>query len=84
MQCKDIPDYPILAFMAEHKSGTWHNWYFGDLDVSKAMPQGTPDKLKLAKMKNLIKRGLVEGCACGCRGDFTLTDAGLKYLTFHG
>ena len=31
-----------------------------------------PDKVVLAKARKLIKRGLVDGCACGCRGDFTV------------
>ncbi|MBL7487125.1 hypothetical protein [Frankia sp. AgW1.1] len=29
-----------------------------------------PEKIVLAKAKRLIRRGLLEGCACGCRGDF--------------
>lgn len=80
MQCKDIPDLPILAFLASHAPGTWHNWYFGDhLDVRNAMPE-CPDKLVLAKMRRLMERGLVDGCGCGCRGDFTITEEGIAYL----
>ena len=33
-----------------------------------------PDQLVLAKMRQLIKRGLVDGCGCGCRGEFRLPD----------
>lgn len=44
--------------------------------VRNAMPVGTPGKVVLAKMKRLIDRGLVDGCPCGCRGDYELTDAG--------
>jgi hypothetical protein len=29
-----------------------------------------PDKLILAKARKLVRRGVVEGCCCGCRGDF--------------
>lgn len=29
-----------------------------------------PPKIVLSKAKRLIQRGLIEGCACGCRGDF--------------
>ena len=29
-----------------------------------------PLKVVLAKAKALIRRGLITGCACGCRGDF--------------
>jgi hypothetical protein len=80
MQCKDIPDEPILQFLANRK-GHWCNWTFGDAwDVHQAMPEGTPNKLVLAKMRMLIRRGLVDGCDCGCRGDFEITDKGLQHL----
>jgi hypothetical protein len=81
MQCKDIPDRPVLEFLLANK-GCWCNWYFGcDRDVSKAMPRKTPEKLILAKMRTLIRRGLVKGCPCGCRGDFEITEAGELFLT---
>ena len=86
MQCKDVPDLPIIRFLATHGmpfSG-WCNWYFGDEnDVSQAMPPETPKKVKLAKMRRLIERGLVDGCPCGCRGDFVLTAKGREYLAAH-
>ena len=31
-----------------------------------------PEKVVRAKAKRLIKRGLIDGCACGCRGDFEI------------
>jgi hypothetical protein len=80
MQCKDIPAIPILQFLASH-DGRWCNWYFGDeRDVHRAMPAGIPDKLVLAKMQTLHRRGLVDGCFCGCRGDFELTEKGRDLL----
>lgn len=80
MQCKDIPDAPILRFLAKNP-GVWHNWFFGDdRDVRLAMPPNVPEKLVLAKMRTLIRRGLVDGCDCGCRGDFEITGAGLDWL----
>jgi hypothetical protein len=75
-KCKDIPDQPILEFLLSHK-GKWCNWYFGDeRDVHLAMPASTPEKLVLAKMRMLIRRGVVTGCPCGCRGDFEITEKG--------
>lgn len=77
MQCKDIPTPPILAFVAA--AGGPCNWCFEDeRDVRKAMPGGfsLPPNLVLAKMRNLIIKGLVDGCPCGCRGDYVLTKAG--------
>lgn len=35
---------------------------------------GVPAKVTLAKARRLIKRGLITGCACGCRGDYEITD----------
>lgn len=80
MQCKDIPDRPILELLAKKPSEP-HGWVKEHPhDVSAAFPEGTPDKLKLAKMGMLIRRGLVSGCACGCRGDFCITGKGFKEL----
>lgn len=88
MQCKDIPTKPILDFIAKVEQGfsLGANWAKLDADdpkwpyihrsVRNAMPVDLPDKLILAKMKQLIANDLVAGCACGCRGDFTLTDRG--------
>ena len=81
MQCKDIPDAPILRFL-ESLNGRWANW-FGDQyenSVTRAMPPGTPGKLVCAKMKMMIRRGVVDGCPCGCRGDYVITDKGRAAL----
>lgn len=74
MQCKDIPTEPIIALL-ESRPGVWHSWYSIELGpgmptVREAFPVNCPDKLVLAKMRSLVRRGLVEGCPCGCRGDF--------------
>jgi hypothetical protein len=80
MQCKNIDDRPILEFLSEQ--GGWCNWFGNEYEnsVTHAMPDGVPEKLALAKMKQLIKRGLVSGCCCGCRGDFEITDKGREKL----
>ena len=51
--------------------------------VLNAMPTGTPLKIALAKMGILISRGIVNGCACGCRGDFVLTVKGRDLVQTH-
>ncbi len=85
LQCKDIPTLPILKFLVDERySYSWKNWCLcNELDVRNVMPNGfdLPDKLVIAKMRNLIYKGLVEGCACGCRGDFEITEKGLKLIT---
>lgn len=88
MQCKDIPDLPILAFLAGPFDGWpapgWGVWFGPKEDfvqsVLNAMPDGVPEKLALAKMRQMIRKGTVDGCGCGCRGDFELTEAGRQAL----
>ena len=78
MQCKDIPDEPIIQFLREHSGPfEWATWgpSAGMPTVQDAMPPGTPPKLQLAKMRMLMRRGIVQGCPCGCRGDFYLTES---------
>lgn len=80
MKCKDIPDEPIIRLLAK-RPGEWHNWFFGDdKDVRQAMPPNLPEKLVLGKMRMLMRRGLVTGCGCGCRGDFEITAKGIQWL----
>ncbi len=80
MQCKDIPDEPVLRFLLYHK-GKWCNWFEeSERSVFNAMPGGIPGNLVHAKMKSLIRRGLVKGCICGCRGDFEITEKGEQWL----
>ena len=82
MKCKDIPDQPILEFLAQHQ-GIKNTWLLGrEGDVHIAMPTNTLDKLVLEKMQMLISRGLVDGCTCGsCRGDFEITEKGQLWLS---
>jgi hypothetical protein len=74
MQCKDIPTEPILRLLQDNPT-EMHKWWNG-VDswpsIRPAFPVDCPDHLLLAKMKQLIRKGLVFGCACGCRGDFQI------------
>jgi hypothetical protein len=82
MQCKDIPDRPILEFL-EKLAGKWASWYdpgWAENSVRHAMPALPNEKLALAKMRQMIHRGVVDGCPCGCRGDFVITDKGRAEL----
>lgn len=83
LQCKDIPDQPILEILYEiGKTGRWGTWFRGNYDnsVAPAFPQEVPEKLIIAKMSTLIRRGLVDGCPCGCRGDYVMKESGYKLL----
>ena len=80
MKCKDIPDLPILQLLAAYP-GKWftHGTAYpeGMPTVQGAMPAGTPVKLQKAKMAMLIRRRAVIGCACGCRGDYEISEKGM-------
>lgn len=83
MKTSDIAERPILELLLKHK-GEWM-FLFGpndsmDRSVWQAIPKDVPYKLALSKMRSLIKRGLIEGCGCGCRGDFEITEKGEVYL----
>lgn len=86
MQCKDIPDRPILELLARNPDTHHLRWDISNISdcprpsIWPAFPKEIPEKLVLAKMEMLIRRGLVDGCWCGCRGDFTITEKGLKSL----
>lgn len=89
MKCADIPDKPILRFMLQNERGhnMWANWCFGnDFDVRHAMPGGfnLPPNLVLAKMRQMIRRGVIDGCSCGCRGDFEITSKGMAEIGEEG
>jgi len=36
-----------------------------------------PPKVVLAKLRAMMRRGVIDGCGCRCRGDFKVLDAGL-------
>lgn len=52
-------------------------------DLEEAFPS-LPPKVIIAKAKRLIGRGLIEGCDCGCRGDFEFTAEGLDRMHERG
>jgi len=67
MQAKDIPDVVFLDIV-EDINCLEYRWA-QRWDIEEKMPD-VPPKVILAKARNLIKRNLMSGCGCGCRGDF--------------
>ena len=64
MQAKDLPDAALLDRLTTTAwIATW--------DLQAQLP-GVPPKVVLAKLRSLRKRHLVQGCGCGCRGDWHL------------
>ncbi|MGR7269621.1 hypothetical protein ACU615_12955 [Klebsiella aerogenes] len=83
MQVKDVNKIAVLKRIAEiEASGHTGTCFIGyDNSIGLAMPEGATEKFQLAVMKNLISMGFVDGCCCGCRGDFTLTENGVRVIT---
>jgi hypothetical protein len=74
MQCKDIPDGVFLnAVRRAGEPGRWRmRWNVREVLEAEIGP--VPENLFMAKARKLIARGLMDGCACGCRGDFELPE----------
>jgi hypothetical protein len=68
MKAADVSDAVFLAYVDEHAAA--HPEMMGAIYWVMAEELKLPAKIVLAKARSLIKRGLIEGCCCGCRGDF--------------
>lgn len=82
-QCKDIDDVEVLGFLLfqkVHNNGAWSTYGSGNPTIQDVCPVGTPLKVQLAKMRILFRRGFIDGCTCGCRGDFVITEKGIDHL----
>lgn len=86
VQAKDIPDRDVLRAVVELSAMHWNSteranpprWVFTSELHSRF--DTFPPKVVSAKLAALVRRKLLDGCACGCRGDFVLTDAGRALL----
>ncbi|MGW7398117.1 hypothetical protein ACWGH7_16650 [Streptomyces cyaneofuscatus] len=75
MQCKDIPDDLFLE--AVRDSGRTPSGWATRWDVQAALESlmgPVPGRVILAKARKLIKAEKMDGCTCGCRGDFQLPE----------
>lgn len=86
-KCADIPDLTVLRAIDRISREPWWDgepptgrsrWVMR-WDLNGAFP-AVPPRLMWAKCARLIRRGLLTGCSCGCRGDYELTDAGRSLL----
>lgn len=93
---RDIPDIEFLRAVAQCQDRDYwggYHWAVRD-DVTRVLGglarnanvpsdevPGVPWKVVLAKFRRVRDRGLVDGCDCGCRGDFELTPLGRALLT---
>ncbi|AWN02413.1 membrane protein [Mycobacterium phage Kanely] len=89
---RDIPDPTFLRAVEEATGAVAPGWamrgdvtrLLGGVPLGADLPSedvpGVPWKVVLAKFRRCRGRGLVEGCDCGCRGDWELTDKGRELL----
>tara|TARA_R110002020_G_scaffold343085_1_gene557444 strand:+ start:277 stop:573 length:297 start_codon:yes stop_codon:yes gene_type:complete len=87
LQCKDIPEIPILKHLSIHGGigcslfGFACEECINDKSLFHAMPLVKDYNLALAKIKQMVKKDMISGCCCGCRGDFELTEKGKLKLS---
>lgn len=67
MKCADLPDNVVLDVIALSTRPLGAT--IGE--VFEGLPD-YPQKIVRAKLSKLIRRGIVSGCTCGCRGDFAV------------
>lgn len=68
MQAKDLPTERVLAAIRDlsTRPRMVDRW-----SLAEALPD-VPEKVLMAKLRKMVKAGLITGCFCGCRGDFEI------------
>lgn len=87
VQAKHVPESDLLmavkrirAEKAEGKPFSQAQLFSADRwELQRAFDQ-FPPKVVLAKLRSLLRRGLLDGCGCGCSGGFFLTEAGKQAI----
>ena len=87
IQAKHIPDAMMLKVIKQLEGVPKMFAYPGGISIYEPQQHTTvmisdicnlypsiPPKVILAKLRTLEKRGLIDGCACGCRGDFKVIE----------
>jgi len=67
VKTSDLSDERVLAVVSEIVAD---RGYPADRWSVAARCADVPEKIVYAKLRRLVKRGLLTGCPCGCRGDY--------------
>lgn len=73
MQAKDVSDAQVLGAMASTRGRNGVSRWSTLWDVQESLAS-FPPKVVLSKLRSMIKRKVIGGCACGCRGDFEVIE----------
>ena len=68
MKASDIDDAAFLRAVQREQVANGGGWAMR-WDVAEHFPD-VPEKVLLAKARRLMRRGFLDGCPCGCRGDY--------------
>lgn len=84
---KDIDGDELLNWIYDRSHTITKDWHAGSLphwvfcwDFQESPWSSWPYAVVNAKLERLRRRGLLDGCSCGCRGDWELTDAGYQHI----
>jgi hypothetical protein len=66
LQAKHITDEQILKVIDDVRANERRWTHLRDLEKALELPT----KILRAKAGSMIRRKVITGCACGCRGDF--------------
>lgn len=87
LKASDIPDeafYDAMLEVFENGGAIGPGAWASRWDIGERLP-GFPPAVVLAKARILIdRRKTVDGCPCGCRGDFEFTPKGLDLMQQRG
>ena len=78
-KASDISDFAMYAALMETNTSPYRNSKMGGRylgsstiwDVQRLFPE-FPPKVVRAKLQSMDKRGITDGCYCGCRGDINI------------
>lgn len=78
VQAKHLSNEVVLQAIWDSGGTGPYKWSIA-CDVFARMPQ-FPPKVVLSAIARAIRQGLADGCTCGCRGDFWVTENGKLIL----
>jgi vacuolar-type H+-ATPase catalytic subunit A/Vma1 len=76
VKASDLDDRVVLR--AVELSCVLRDSWTNTAAVAEAFP-GSPFKVVAVKLSKLLRRKLLTGCDCGCRGNWELTEVGREF-----